>query len=107
MWPTSGSDAIDLIQLIAALIDSALAGGPFPLPSSDLGAEVHPLDHRALVDVADLRVRRDRLDPVDRGLDRLRIGGGHLHRAVVLDIDLGAGLLDDLADHLAAGAAPF
>ena len=58
MWPTSGSEAIDLIQLIAAL-------------------------------------------------DRLAVGRGDLHGAVVLDVDLGAGLLDDLADHLAAGADHF
>ena len=36
-----------------------------------------------------------------------RLGGGDLHRAVVLDVDLGAGLLDDLADDLAAGADDF
>ena len=35
------------------------------------------------------------------------IGGGDLHRAVVLDVDLGAGLFHDLADHLAAGADHF
>ena len=55
MWPSSGSDAIDLIQLIAALIE-------------------------------------------------LAVGGRDFHRPVVLDVDLGAGLFDDLADHLAAGA---
>ena len=33
--------------------------------------------------------------------------GGDLHGAVVLDVDLGAGLFDDLADHLAAGADHF
>ncbi|KTT91493.1 hypothetical protein NS44R_14805, partial [Mammaliicoccus sciuri] len=33
--------------------------------------------------------------------------GGDLHGAVVLDVDLGAGLLDDLADHLSAGADHF
>ena len=37
----------------------------------------------------------------------LAVGGGDLDRAVVLDVDLGAGLLDDLADHLAAGADHF
>ena len=40
-------------------------------------------------------------------LIELGVGGGDLHRAVVLDVDLGAGLLDDLADHLAAGADHF
>src|SRR5271170_5986588 len=34
MWPTSGSDAIDLIQLIAALIDSPLAEATLTVPSS-------------------------------------------------------------------------
>ena len=71
------------------------------------GAEVHHLDDGAVVDGADFRIVGDRLDPVDRRLDRLRVGGGDLHRAVVLDVDLGAGLLDDLADHLAAGADHF
>ena len=37
----------------------------------------------------------------------LAVVGGDLHGAVVLDVDLGAGLLDDLADHLAAGADHF
>ena len=36
------------------------------------GAEVHHLDHGAFVDLADLRIGRDRLDPVDRRLDRTR-----------------------------------
>ena len=48
-----------------------------------------------------------RLDPVDRGRDRLAVGGGDLDRAVVVDVDLGAGLLDDLADDLAARADHF
>ncbi|CUT16300.1 hypothetical protein BF49_7380 [Bradyrhizobium sp.] len=46
-------------------------------------------------------------DPLDRGLHRLAIAGSNLHGAVVLDVDLGAGLLDDLTDHLAAGADHF
>ena len=71
------------------------------------GAEIHDLDDGALIDVADFGLRGDRLDPVDRGLDRLAIGRRHLHGAVVLDVDLGAGLLDDLPDHLAAGADHF
>ena len=71
------------------------------------GAEVHDLDDGAFVDVADFRLGRDRLDPVDRRLDRLAVGGSDLDRAVVLDVDLGAGLFHDLADHLAAGADHF
>ena len=37
----------------------------------------------------------------------LAVSGSDLHRAVVLDVDLGAGLFDDLADHLAAGSDHF
>src|SRR6516164_5541341 len=36
MWPTSGSDAIDLIQLIAAFIASPLADATFTVPSSPM-----------------------------------------------------------------------
>src|ERR1700740_2613376 len=36
MWPTSGSDAIDLIQLIAALMASPLADATFTVPSSEM-----------------------------------------------------------------------
>src|SRR6266567_3907187 len=36
MWPTSGSEAIDLIQLIAALIDSPLAEAILTVPSSEM-----------------------------------------------------------------------
>ena len=35
------------------------------------------------------------------------IGRRHLHRAVVFDVDLGAGLFHDLADHLTASADHF
>ena len=73
----------------------------------DEGAEVDDLHHGALVDLADLGLGGDRLDPVQRGGDRLAVGRGDLDRAVVVDVDLGAGLLDDLADDLAAGADDF
>src|SRR6185369_14702605 len=66
------------------------------------GAEVHDLHYGAFVDVADFRIGSDRLDPVDRRLDRVAIGGGDLDGTVVLDVDLGTCLFDDLADHLAA-----
>src|SRR3546814_18970675 len=71
------------------------------------GAEVDHLHYLAVVDLADLRLRHDRADPVERRLGLCLVDSGHLHRAVVLDVDLGAGLLADLADHLAAGAAHF
>ena len=36
MWPISGSEAIDLIQLTAALIDSPSADATFTVPSSSM-----------------------------------------------------------------------
>src|SRR4029453_16340056 len=68
------------------------------------GAELHHLDDLALVNLADLRLRRYRLDAVDGGADRFGVGRGDLHRAVVGDVDLSPGLGHDLADHRAAGA---
>src|SRR5262249_28565460 len=70
-------------------------------------AKVHNLDHLATVDVADLGLCDDAADPVDCGL---RSGGVHrrdLDRAVILDVDLGTGLLRGLADLLAAGTDHF
>src|SRR5215831_3087442 len=69
--------------------------------------EVHHLDHRAFVDVTDFGLGSDRLDPVDRRLHRIAVGRCNLYRPVVGNIDLRAGLFDDLADHLAAGADHF
>ncbi len=37
-----------------------------------------------------------------RPIRRCAVGGVNLHAAIVLDVDLAAGLLDDAADHLAA-----
>jgi hypothetical protein len=48
-------------------VDEAVAGAE----EVHEGAEVDDLDHRALVDLADFRLRHDRLDPVLRRLDRL------------------------------------
>src|SRR3569833_1407423 len=73
----------------------------------DEGAEIGGLHHGALVDGADFGLIGNALDPLDGGIDLLAVRGGDLDRAVVLDVDLGAGLFDDLADHLAAGADHF
>src|SRR5262245_58935600 len=67
-------------------------------------AELHDLDDLALVDLADLGLGRDAADTGERRLDRLALGGGDLDRAVILDVDLGARLGDDLADHRATRA---
>src|SRR5258708_6332271 len=71
------------------------------------GAEIHDLDDLAFVDFADFGFRHDRLDPLQRRLDGFSVGARHLDGAVVLDVDLGASLLDDLADHLAARSDDF
>src|SRR5215813_13754098 len=68
------------------------------------GAEIDDLHDLAAVDDADLRLRDDAANPVDGGLRGLGIDGRHLDGAVVLDVDLGAGDLADLANDLAAGA---
>src|SRR5580704_15071661 len=47
------------------------------------GAEVHDLHDLAVIDLADFRLGNDTLDPFERSLDRLAVGGGDLHRAVV------------------------
>src|SRR6185312_7776611 len=71
------------------------------------GAEIDHLHDLAGVDHADLGLGDDALDPVDRGLALLGVDRGDLDGAVVLDVDLGAGGLGDLADHLAASADHF
>src|SRR3954468_8352547 len=70
-------------------------------------AELHHLDDGAVIDLADFRIGGDRLDPLDSGLHGLAVVVGDLHGTVVLDVDLGAGFLDDLTDHLAAGVDHF
>src|SRR6266700_6541801 len=70
----------------------------------DEGAERHDPDDLAAVDAAHLDLVGQALDPVDRAPRAVLVGRGDEDLAVVLDVDLGAGLLDDLADHLAARA---
>src|SRR5258705_5044390 len=70
-------------------------------------AEIHDLDDLTFVDFADFGFGHDRLDPFQRRLDGFSVGARHLDGAVVLDVDLGTGLLDDLADHLAARSDDF
>src|SRR5713226_965021 len=62
----------------------------------DEGAEGHDANDLALVDQA--------LDPIDRLLAGLLVDRGYEDPAIVLDVDLRAGLLGDLADHLASRA---
>src|SRR5215471_7576548 len=57
----------------------------------------------ALAHLGDVRVG-DRVDGRARGLGGRAVGGTDVDRAVVLDRDLGAGVLLDRVDHLALGA---
>src|SRR5882672_9279542 len=59
-------------------VDQAVLGAE----EIDEGAEVHDLDDGAVIDGADLRIGGDRLDPVERRLDRLARGGCDLDGAV-------------------------
>src|SRR3954451_25292966 len=68
------------------------------------GAEIDDLDDLARVDHAKLRLGDDAADPIDSRLRRLSVDRGDLDRPVIVDIDLGAGRLDDFADDLASGA---
>src|SRR5690606_11483275 len=64
-------------------------------------AEVHQLGDLALVDAARLDVRGDLLDARLRSLAGGGVDRGGGDGAVVLDVDLGAGLLGDPLDHRA------
>src|SRR6185437_2179565 len=68
----------------------------------DEGAEIDGFHDLAVVDHIDLGLGDDAANPVDRRLCRIAINRRDLDRAVVLDIDLRAGDLADLADDLAA-----
>src|SRR3546814_17499521 len=71
---------------------------------SDWSSDVCSSDLLAVVNLADFGLFDDALDPDARRLDLADVGRGDLDHALVIDVDLGAGGGDDLADHLAAGA---
>ena len=68
----------------------------------DEGTEVHDLLDRPFVDLPDLGLGGEAVDPVDGLLHRRLVGRRDVDRPIVLDVDLDAGLLDDAANHLAA-----
>src|SRR5690606_29016997 len=67
------------------------------------GAKIHHLYDLATVDLADLRLGHDRIDPIYGCLHGRLIDSSDLDRAIVLDVHLGSGGLADLPDDLAAG----
>src|SRR3954470_1337349 len=67
-------------------------------------AEIDDVDHLAGVDLADLGLLDDAGDPAAGRFDLAEVRRADLDHALVVDVDLGAGGGDDLADHLAAGA---
>ena len=67
------------------------------------GPRLRPPRINAIADLGHLRVG-DGVDAVHRGLCRGAVGGADVDRAVVLDGDVGAGLVLDGVDHLALGA---
>ena len=64
---------------------------------------LHDRAHEPLAHLGHVRVG-DRVDRVPRGVGRRAVGRADVDRAVVLDGDLGAGLVLDRVDHLALRA---
>src|SRR5690348_1211742 len=64
----------------------------------DESAEAHDPGDLAEIQTADLNLAGDAFDHVDRSLGLLAVDGSDLDGAVVLDVDLGAGVFLDLAD---------
>ena len=71
------------------------------------GAEVHQTGDLALIDAADFDVRRDQLDAALSFAACRALHRCDLDRAVVFDVDRGAGLFRDLPDDRAALADHF
>ena len=63
-------------------------------------AEVHQTHDFAGKDHAGLDLGHNALDNLNRAVDHRLVGAADIHGTVVVDIDLHAGLLDDLVDHL-------
>src|SRR5687767_9958316 len=66
------------------------------------GAEINDAAHRSDVGCADFGIRGETLNPSDRSFGRRRIRSRDGNGAVVFDIDLRAGFLNQSADDFAA-----
>src|SRR6476659_1673683 len=102
-------DVLDVLDPLAAGQRAQLADvqqAVLAREQRDERTEVRRLDDGAEVALADLRHRRvrDAVDDRTGGLGGLAVGRTDVDRAVVLDGDLGAGVVLDLVDDLALGA---
>src|SRR5260221_1015864 len=97
------SDLADALRRQFADMDETVLGAE----EVNEGDEIDDLHDLAVVDDAELGLRDDAANPVDRRLGGIAVDRSDLDRAVILDVDLGAGDLADLTDHLAAGADHF
>src|SRR5207245_10407341 len=68
------------------------------------GAERPDAHVLAVLDLADLVLVGEALDPVDRLSTGFLVDRRDEHASIVFDVDLSPGLLGDLADHLASRA---
>src|SRR6185312_6821279 len=101
-------DHIAFLELVADALDTLFGDlrdvhqAVAARQDGDEGAEVHELDHLALVDAAHFHVGGDVLDALAGGFALRLVHRGDLDGAVVLDLDGRAGLLLDAAHHHAA-----
>src|SRR5262245_10757987 len=103
---TLGQDVLDRAD--AALGDLRDVQEPLGVGNDlDERAELDDLLHLAEIDAIELDLAADVLDDPQGLLHRGAVGREHGHAPVVLDVDLGAGLLLDAPDDLAAGADNF
>ena len=71
------------------------------------GAEGHQAHDAAIVQRADLGDEHDVVDALLRDGAALRVGGGDVDGAVVVDVDLRAGVGDDLLNDCLLYTSPF
>src|ERR1051325_6187521 len=100
---------VPLVQNVGDLVDPlhVHVGNmyqPF-LPREELheGSEIHQARHPPVIGLSDLRDLRDLVDDVEGLLAPLRGDRRDDDGSIVLDVDLCAGILHDLADHFSAG----
>src|SRR4051794_31835314 len=97
------TDVLDPLVLDLRDVDQSVLAGH----EGHERAEIDDAGDLAGVDGAGLGLGDDAADPLAGGLDLAEVGRTDLDHALVIDVDLGAGLRDDFADDLTAGADDF